>query len=61
VIVEHLEEISPTNIHVKLIDVWGRNEGLVLCVVLMTVGSIMMAATNSVQMYAAAEVFSQTG
>jgi hypothetical protein len=27
----------------------------------MTVGSIMMAATNSVQMYAAAEVFSQTG
>jgi hypothetical protein len=47
--------------YVKLIDVWGRNEGLVLCVVLMTVGSIMMAATNSVQMYAAAEVFSQTG
>ncbi|KAM0701055.1 hypothetical protein Q7P35_011416 [Cladosporium inversicolor] len=45
----------------KLIDVWGRNEGLVLCVILMTVGSIMMAATNSVQMYAAAEVFSQTG
>jgi hypothetical protein len=27
----------------------------------MTVGSIMMAATDSVQMYAAAEVFSQTG
>lgn len=45
----------------KLIDVWGRPEGLALCVVLMTLGSIMMAATNSVQMYAAAEVFSQAG
>jgi NADH:ubiquinone oxidoreductase subunit 2 (subunit N) len=45
----------------KLIDVWGRPEGLAICVVLMTVGSIMMAATNSVQMYAAAEVFSQAG
>ncbi|KPI35064.1 Siderophore iron transporter mirB [Cyphellophora attinorum] len=44
----------------KLIDVWGRPEGLAICVVLMTVGSIMMAATDSVQMYAAAEVFSQT-
>lgn len=45
----------------KLIDVWGRPEGLAICVVLMTLGSIMMAATNSVQMYAAAEVFSQAG
>lgn len=45
----------------KLIDVWGRPEGLAICVALMTVGSIMMAATNSVQMYAAAEVFSQAG
>lgn len=53
--------VASANILAKLIDVWGRNEGLVLCVVLMTVGSIMMAATNSVQMYAAAEVFSQTG
>lgn len=51
----------PTNSFVKLLDVWGRPEGLVICVALMTVGSIMMAATDSVQMYAAAEVFSQTG
>jgi hypothetical protein len=35
----------------KLIDVWGRNEGLVLCVILMTLGSILTASTNSVQMY----------
>jgi len=45
----------------KLIDVWGRPEGLVISVVFMTLGSIMMAATNNVQMYAAAEVFAQTG
>lgn len=45
----------------KFLDVYGRPEGLLLCVVLMTLGSIMMAATNSVQMYCAAEVFSQTG
>ncbi|RVX69046.1 hypothetical protein B0A52_06759 [Exophiala mesophila] len=45
----------------KLIDVWGRPEGLALCVVFMTLGSIMMAATTNVQMYAAAEVFSQAG
>ncbi|CAK1364559.1 Siderophore iron transporter mirB [Cercospora beticola] len=45
----------------KVIDIWGRPEGLALSVVLMTIGSIMMAATTSVQMYAAAEVFSQTG
>ncbi|KAM0716124.1 hypothetical protein Q7P37_008638 [Cladosporium fusiforme] len=45
----------------KILDVWGRPEGLAICVVLMTIGSIMMAATNSVQMYCAAEVFSQAG
>lgn len=45
----------------KIIDIWGRPEGLIIAVILMTVGSIMMAATDSVQMYAAAEVFSQTG
>ncbi|QDS73933.1 hypothetical protein FKW77_007837 [Venturia effusa] len=45
----------------KIIDIWGRPEGLAISVLLMTIGSIMMAATNSVQMYAAAEVFSQTG
>ncbi|SMR58791.1 unnamed protein product [Zymoseptoria tritici ST99CH_1E4] len=45
----------------KIIDIWGRPEGLVISVILMTVGSIMMAATDSVEMYAAAEVFSQTG
>lgn len=45
----------------KLIDVWGRPEGLALCVFFMTIGSIMMAATTNVQMYAAAEVFSQAG
>ncbi|KAK5062596.1 hypothetical protein LTR84_004669 [Exophiala bonariae] len=45
----------------KLIDVWGRPEGLAICVTLMTLGSIMMAATNNVQTYAAAEVFSQAG
>jgi MFS family permease len=48
-------------IKTQLIDVWGRKEGLVLCVILMTLGSILTASTNSVQMYAAAEVFSQTG
>jgi hypothetical protein len=45
----------------QLIDIWGRPEGLAICVVLMTIGSIMMAATDSVQMYAAAQVFSEAG
>ncbi|EME80601.1 uncharacterized protein MYCFIDRAFT_54088 [Pseudocercospora fijiensis CIRAD86] len=45
----------------KIIDIWGRPEGLGLMVLFMTIGSIMMAATDSVQMYCAAEVFSVTG
>ncbi|KXT00232.1 hypothetical protein AC579_8537 [Pseudocercospora musae] len=45
----------------KIIDIWGRPEGLALMVLFMTLGSIMMAATDSVQMYCAAEVFSVTG
>ncbi|KXS99906.1 hypothetical protein AC578_911 [Pseudocercospora eumusae] len=45
----------------KIIDIWGRPEGLALMVLFMTIGSIMMAATDSVQMYCAAEVFSVTG
>lgn len=45
----------------KILDTWGRPQGLTLTVVLWVIGIIMMAACNSVEMYAAAQVFSAVG
>ncbi|KAE8168624.1 major facilitator superfamily-domain-containing protein [Aspergillus tamarii] len=45
----------------KILDVFGRPHGYGLALVLTTMGLIMMAATNSVEMYAAAQVFWTVG
>lgn len=40
----------------KIINIWGRAEGYILMVAICTIGLVMMAACNSVEMYAAAQV-----
>lgn len=40
----------------KILDLWGRPQGFAVMLVFVTVGLIMMAATNSVTMYSAAQV-----
>lgn len=45
----------------KIIDVFGRPNGLLLCLLLGTVGLVMMAACNNVETYAAAMVFNTVG
>ncbi|KAI1339940.1 major facilitator superfamily domain-containing protein [Xylariaceae sp. FL0016] len=45
----------------KILDIWGRPQGFIIVVLLMTLGLIMMAACNSVQTYAAAQVFYWVG
>lgn len=45
----------------KILDTWGRPQGLALMLFIWVIGFIMMAACDSVQMYAAAQVFFATG
>ncbi|RAR01789.1 MFS general substrate transporter [Stemphylium lycopersici] len=45
----------------KLLDTWGRPQGLLLSLFLWIVGYIMMAGCRNVETYAAAQVFSSTG
>lgn len=45
----------------KILDTWGRPQGLSLMFFIWVIGFIMMAACGSVQMYAAARVFYTTG
>lgn len=45
----------------KLLDVWGRAEGFALMVGCATFGLILMAASQNLPMYCAAEVFSAVG
>ncbi|OAQ98306.1 hypothetical protein LLEC1_03594 [Akanthomyces lecanii] len=45
----------------KILDVFGRPQGYLFCIVLGTVGMIMMAACNNVEAYAAAQVFQTVG
>ncbi|KLU90885.1 hypothetical protein MAPG_09410 [Magnaporthiopsis poae ATCC 64411] len=45
----------------KVLDIWGRPHGFVLCMVLLTIGLVMMAACNNVETYAAAQVFYWVG
>ena len=45
----------------KILDVFGRPQGYLFCIFLATVGLIMMAACNSVEAYAAAQVFYTVG
>ena len=45
----------------KILDVFGRPQGYMVCICLATVGLIMMAGCNSVEAYAAAQVFYTVG
>ncbi|KAH0828318.1 hypothetical protein AYO21_07313 [Fonsecaea monophora] len=45
----------------KILDVWGRPQGFILMVFLLTIGLIMMAACQNVETYAAAQVFYWVG
>ncbi|KAI1506387.1 major facilitator superfamily domain-containing protein [Biscogniauxia marginata] len=45
----------------KILDVWGRPQGFMITVMLMTLGLIMMAACQNVETYAAAQVFYWVG
>ncbi len=45
----------------KILDVFGRPQGYLVCIVIATVGLIMMAACNNVEAYAAAQVFYTVG
>ncbi|KAI1471295.1 MFS general substrate transporter [Daldinia caldariorum] len=45
----------------KILDIWGRPQGFLIVVLLMTVGLVMMAACNNVETYAAAQVFYWVG
>ncbi|KAL4904356.1 hypothetical protein BDW74DRAFT_168397 [Aspergillus multicolor] len=45
----------------KILDIFGRPHGYAFSLLITTVGLIMMAATDSVQMYAAAQVFWTVG
>jgi MFS family permease len=45
----------------KILDIWGRPQGFMVCVVLLTCGLIMMAACQNVETYAAAQVFYWVG
>lgn len=41
----------------KILDIWGRPQGFSLMLLFLTIGLIMMAASNSVETYCAAQVF----
>ncbi|KAJ4361954.1 hypothetical protein N0V83_010895 [Neocucurbitaria cava] len=45
----------------KLLDMWGRPQGLLLSLFVWMVGYVMMASCRNVETYAAAQVFSSTG
>ncbi|OAA45615.1 Major facilitator superfamily domain, general substrate transporter [Metarhizium rileyi] len=45
----------------KILDTWGRPQGLTLTVFIWVIGLIMMAACNNVETFAAAKVFNTVG
>ena len=45
----------------KLLDIWGRPQGMALMLVIWIIGFCMMAACQNVETYAAAQVFSMVG
>ena len=45
----------------KILDIWGRPQGYLLSVILLTTGLIMMAVCRNVETYAAAQVFYLVG
>ncbi|KAJ9616886.1 MFS siderochrome iron transporter 1 [Cladophialophora chaetospira] len=45
----------------KILDIWGRPQGFLIMVSLLTIGLVMMAACKNVETYAAAQVFYWVG
>ncbi|KAL3479231.1 major facilitator superfamily domain-containing protein [Aspergillus californicus] len=45
----------------KILDIFGRPQGYAFSLLITTIGLVMMAATNSVEVYAAAQVFWTVG
>lgn len=45
----------------KILDVFGRPQGYLVCITIATMGLVMMAACNNVEAYAAAQVFYTVG
>ena len=45
----------------KLLDTWGRPQGLLVSLFLWLIGFVMMSGCKNVETYAAAQVFSSTG
>lgn len=45
----------------KILDLWGRPQGLASMLLVWVIGYIMMAGCNNVKTYAAAQVFSSVG
>jgi MFS family permease len=45
----------------KILDVFGRPQGYLFCIIVAAAGLIMMAACNNVEAYAAAQVFQTVG
>ena len=45
----------------KILDTWGRPQGLALATLVWLLGFIMMAACQNVETYCAAQVFSVVG
>jgi hypothetical protein len=45
----------------KLIDIWGRPQGYLAMLGCLTLGLVLMAASNSVELYAAAQIFYWVG
>lgn len=41
----------------KLIDIWGRPQGYIIMVASSTLGLVLMAVSNSVEVYAASQIF----
>jgi len=51
-----------TNLSIaKILDVFGRPQGFLLCSILATVGLVMSAACNNVEAYAASQIFYTVG
>ena len=40
----------------KILDTWGRAEGFAVMVAVCTIGNVLMAICNTIQLYAAAHV-----
>lgn len=45
----------------KILDIWGRPQGFAISIFILVLGLIVMAACNSVQTFAAAQVFYWVG